>query len=200
MKNNTKMEEILNAALYLFGTKGYLKTSMTDICEAVKLTKGGLYHYLYKKEDALVMMHDRMCASFEKAFRESSKPTDSPNVKLACWIKVHAMLMKEYQLNIKIFFTELDHLKNSEHYEEIIARRDKISNMLYEILNEGRNQKIFRVDIHPRVLTFLIMGMINWFYQWYHPDGPLSIGIITEEIQSLVFSGVTHSHEIDNKV
>ena len=44
-----KMEEILNVALSLFNKKGYLKTSMTDIADALSLTKGGLYHHVIKK-------------------------------------------------------------------------------------------------------------------------------------------------------
>ncbi|MGB9498390.1 MAG: TetR/AcrR family transcriptional regulator [Dissulfuribacterales bacterium] len=190
MKSNAKMEEIITAAVSLFGSKGYLRTSMTEIAEAVELTKGGLYHYFNKKVDILVMIHDRMLNAFEKSFRESSRPTEDPGARLSKWIRAHAILIKEYQPHVKIFFTELDHLKNIKHYKEIVSQRDEIFNILFNIIKEGRKQKCFRDDIHPKVLTFLVMGMVNWFYQWYRPDGPRSIEKIIKDVQYLVLDGV----------
>jgi AcrR family transcriptional regulator len=185
-----KMDEILNAALYLFNTKGYLKTSMTDIAEALNLTKGGLYHYVIKKEDLLKLAHERMIEAFINGFRQSVQTAEDPQQKLDSWLKEHILLMKEYQPHIKIFFTELDNLKNEDDYKRIVAKRDEIFNNLYDILVEGQRAQIFRDDIHPKILGFLIIGMLNWFYQWYKPDGPRSIEKITEDVRKLVFDGV----------
>jgi TetR/AcrR family transcriptional regulator, cholesterol catabolism regulator len=185
-----KMDEILNAALSLFNTKGYLKTSMTDIADALNLTKGGLYHYVAKKEDLLKLAHERMTDAFIQGFRQSVEPAEDPKEKLDSWLKEHIKLMREYQPHIKIFFTELDNLKNLDDYTRIVAKRDEIFNNLYNILVEGQQAQIFRNDIHPKILTFLIMGMLNWFYQWYKPDGPRNIEKITEDVRKLVFDGV----------
>jgi len=195
MKNKDKMEEIMNAAISLFGSKGYLRTSMTEIAEAVELTKGGLYHYFDKKEDILVMIHDRMLNAFEKSCRESSRPSEVPGVRLNNWISAHAILMKEYRPHVKIFFTELHHLKNLKHYKRIVTQRDEIFNLLFNIIKDGRKQKCFRDDIHPKILAFLIMGMLNWFYQWYQSEGPRSIQKIIEDVQHLVFDGVLKHQE-----
>jgi TetR/AcrR family transcriptional regulator, cholesterol catabolism regulator len=185
-----KMDEILNAALYLFNTKGYLKTSMNDIADALNLTKGGLYHYVIKKEDLLKLAHERMTDAFINGFRQSVQSADDPQKKLASWLKEHILLMQKYQSHIKIFFTELDNLRDSPDFNNMVAKRDAIFNSLYDILVEGQQEKIFRADIHPKILTFLIMGMLNWFYQWYKPDGPRSIEKITDDVNKLVFNGV----------
>jgi AcrR family transcriptional regulator len=185
-----KMDEILNAALSLFNTKGYLKTSMNDIADALNLTKGGLYHYVIKKEDLLKLAHERMTDAFIHGFRQTVLAADDPQKKLASWLKEHILLMREYQPHIKIFFTELDNLKHSPYFQAIVAKRDDIFNSLYDILVEGQQAQIFRNDIHPKILAFLIMGMLNWFYQWYRPDGPRSIEKITEDVNKLVFEGV----------
>ncbi|MCU0598342.1 MAG: TetR/AcrR family transcriptional regulator [Desulfobacterales bacterium] len=185
-----KMDEILDAALSLFNKKGYLRTSMTDIANALNLTKGGLYHHVIKKEDLLKLAHERMTDAFIKGFRQSVKPADNPQKKLASWLKEHILLMQEYQPHIKVFFTELDNLKHSPYFKTIVAKRDEIFDSLYDILVEGQQEKIFREDIHPRILTFLIMGMLNWFYQWYKPDGPRSLEKILGDVKNLVFGGV----------
>jgi len=108
MKANDKMEEIINAALYLYSNQGYLRTSMIEIAEAVGLTKGGIYHYVSKKEDTLVIIHDRMTEAFVTEFRKTAQSAGDPREKLASWIKAHALLVRDYQPHIKIFFTELD--------------------------------------------------------------------------------------------
>lgn len=189
MKDNTKMEEILNAAIYLFSTKGYLQTSMTEIADAVNLTKGGIYHYLDKKEDALVMIHEQMTDAFILAFREASESAESPKDKLAAWIRAHAQLMRNYQPHIKIFFNELRNLRASSRFDAIVAKRDQITDTLYDIFKQGRKEKCFRDDIHPKILTFLVMGMMNWFYQWYRPNGPRAMEDIIGDVQRLVFEG-----------
>jgi TetR/AcrR family transcriptional regulator, cholesterol catabolism regulator len=190
MKDNDKIDEIINAALYLFSSKGYIRTSMAEIAEAVNLTKGGIYHYLDKKEDALVMIHDQMTDAFVAEFRKEAESLKDPEQKLRSWIEAHIMLVKNYQPHIKIFFTELEHLKTSNHYEPIVSKRDEIFNLLYEILKEGKKQKYFRDDIHPKILVFLIMGTLNWLYQWYRPDGPRKIEKIIKDVETFILEGV----------
>jgi len=33
------------------------------------------------------------------------------------------------------------------------------------------------------------MGKLNWFYQWYTPEGPRSIEKIIGDVKNLVFGG-----------
>ena len=54
---SSKKDEISKAALDLFSSRGYLKTSMSDVAKAVGLTKGGLYYHVDKKEDLLLCCH-----------------------------------------------------------------------------------------------------------------------------------------------
>ena len=47
-------ERILHAALQLFGEKGYLATSITDILRAADANAGSLYHFFPTKQDVLL--------------------------------------------------------------------------------------------------------------------------------------------------
>ncbi len=46
-------QKILEAALELFGTKGYANTTITDIVKKASISKGLVYHYFESKEDIL---------------------------------------------------------------------------------------------------------------------------------------------------
>ncbi len=51
-------QEIVKIALQLFSVKGYFNTSINDILEASRLTKGGLYGHFRSKEDIWYAVYD----------------------------------------------------------------------------------------------------------------------------------------------
>ena len=195
--SNGKINEILNAALYLFSTRGYVKTSMVDVADAVNMTKGGIYHYIAKKEDLLVHLHNQMADAFIREFRESAESSEEPQRQLLHWIEAHVRLMRDYRHHIKIFFNELNSLQNTEKLQTIISKRDDIFSLLEKIIKTGRKQKVFRTDMQPKIISFLIFGMINWFYQWYDPDGPRKLADITGDIKKIVFNGVMNKEYLE---
>ena len=52
-------QKIINKSLHLFSVKGYYNTSINDILEATRLTKGGLYAHFKSKEDIWYAVHDQ---------------------------------------------------------------------------------------------------------------------------------------------
>ena len=51
---------ILDTASALFFQKGYDKTTLQDIIDATKLSKGAIYHHFASKEAILIAVADRM--------------------------------------------------------------------------------------------------------------------------------------------
>jgi AcrR family transcriptional regulator len=185
-----KKEDVVEAALELISRKGYLKTSMKEIAKAVGLTKGGLYHHVEKKEDILLLIHNQMNDAFFDAFKNSVATKTEPHKKLLKWIEVHIKLMRDYQPHIKIFFTELDNITESASFKHIVKKRDATFNLLYDLIKEGIEAKEFRPDINPELVTMLIFGMLNWFYQWYRPQGEHSVKAIIEDVEKVICEGI----------
>ena len=183
-------EQILEAAVDLFSRQGYLQTSMSDVAKAVGLTKGGIYHHIEKKDDLLRMIHNQMTTAFLDRFRQSGASESDPRKKLSNWVAAHIYLMRDYKPHIKIFFTEVDNLAKTDEFERILHKRDEIFQLLYGIIDEGIRQGQFRRDLHPRIVTLLIFGMLNWFYQWHQPQGQLSLETIIEDVTQFVSSGI----------
>ncbi len=186
--------KILDAAVRLFTQKGYINTSMDDIAEAVGLTKGGLYHHVEKKEDLLTAIHDRMLDTFFFRMDAAVNATTDPMGKLDGWIRAHATIMNDFQPQIKVVFTELDNL-SPENFRRMIRNRDLAQKMLRDIIAKGIESGSMRSDVNPNVISFLILGMINWLYLWYRPRGPLSLEEIIRNIRKVVFDGLAKEHE-----
>lgn len=51
-------QQVVKTALQLFSVKGYFNTSINDIIEATRLTKGGLYGHFRSKEDIWYAVYD----------------------------------------------------------------------------------------------------------------------------------------------
>lgn len=183
-------EEILRAALQLFVQKGYTNTSMDDVAEAVGLTKGGLYHHIEKKEDLLRQIHDQLLDAYMIRVPSAIDGLEDPIEKLAAWVRAHTMIVMDYVLHIKVFFTEIDQL-SEETLKRMVERRDKVQKILEEILASGIAAGKIRPEIDPNISSFLILGMINWIYVWYRPRGPASIEEIIENILLLVRQGLS---------
>ena len=60
-KNNPKqaIENIITISAKLFAEKGYDKTSMQDISDAVGMSKGGIFHHFSSKEDIFNAVMER---------------------------------------------------------------------------------------------------------------------------------------------
>ena len=45
--------------------------------------------------------------------------------------------------------------------------------------------------IDPLILTRAFLGMYNWTYQWYRPEGPISVEEVHEGYAAIFLEGIT---------
>lgn len=65
--------EILNAASDCFAQKGYLGTSVEDICKKANITKGGLYWHFASKKKILNALVDDLCGAQQEIWQTLAK-------------------------------------------------------------------------------------------------------------------------------
>jgi hypothetical protein len=44
--------------------------------------------------------------------------------------------------------------------------------------------------VGPRAAAFALLGMINWIYQWYKPEGELQANNLIPQFTELLFGGI----------
>ena len=69
-KKTIKKANLLDAAYDLMMAKGYVATSVDEICEKAKTTKGSFFHYFESKEDLAKSLLTRQCAAHQKTKEE----------------------------------------------------------------------------------------------------------------------------------
>lgn len=64
-------EKLLDAAQRLMLAKGFVATTVDEICEAAGLTKGSFFHYFESKDQLGLKVLDRFVATVEEEFRKA---------------------------------------------------------------------------------------------------------------------------------
>ena len=75
------VEKIIITAARLFSEKGYEQTSIQDILDALKLSKGGLYHHFKSKEEILEAVIQKRAQYVFDSFHELIRNTKAENAK-----------------------------------------------------------------------------------------------------------------------
>ena len=68
-------EDLIQAAARLFETRGYANTSINDICDAIGITKGALFHHFKSKQDVFLEIWTRLQVAMdpERVYRSINR-------------------------------------------------------------------------------------------------------------------------------
>ena len=59
-----------------------------------------------------------------------------------------------------------------------------------KILREGIKSGEFRPDLDVKVVSYGLLGMLNWAYKWYDPKGRLGFAEVAEQFAKLALAGL----------
>ena len=183
----TRKSEILRRAAEIFCAKGFHAASMSEIADAVELTKAGLYYHVDGKEDLLFSIvsygMDRLEGWIDRA-----RDLPDAQARLRAVIHDHAASITSDGTAITLLVDAVDGLR-PDHRRRIRERQrayvEFIQDTLSELREEGR-----LADVDPDVAAFALLGSVMWIARWYRRDGRLTGEQIADEITELGLSGV----------
>jgi AcrR family transcriptional regulator len=167
-KRERRRGQILHAALRAFRERGFHATTLDDIATQVGVRKTALYHYFPDKEAILYRCHRDSLAEVSRLVARARGHSVSAADRLRQVIREHVRVMTETLEGSPLAF-EVTALA-PERQAEIIAARDQYERELRELVAEGIAAGEFR-PMDPKVVTFAILGAINWIARWYRPEG-----------------------------
>ena len=89
--------------------------------------------------------------------------------------------IKDQRSSARIFFRDMRNLEDSQ-FEKIQEQRDLFRENYQTVIDEGISSGVFRKDLNGDMITFGILGMTNWTYYSFDPEGDVS-----EEELSTIF-------------
>jgi AcrR family transcriptional regulator len=181
-------EAIVQAAIDSFYERGYENTSVQDVVERARVTKGAFYHHFEKKDDLLIHIHDRFMDELLAALEALVAKDLPPREALALLIEDIVAYTATFQREYVIFFEQRRNL-TAEPFQKVRAKRDQYERLVVQTVQDGIAQGAFRDVPSAHVLAFGIIGMAAWAYHWYRPSG-LSPREIGRMYASVVLDGI----------
>ncbi len=183
-----KQAEIFAAAVRIFQKKGYHAASMQDLADAVGLQKASLYYYVSSKEDLLTLVYERSIGAFTKQLTALVAEPVAPTEKLRRAIETQLVALSE-QLELFTVYLHEQKFIHGRLKSRIREEAERHADLLAAILQEGVRTGEFR-ELDAKMTARAIMGMCNWLYQWYSPEGKLSPHEIAAIFGDLVIHGI----------
>jgi len=183
-------QEILRTAARLFQQRGYDATSMNDVAAALKLSKGGLYHHFQSKDEILFeIMNHAMDITQERVLAPVRSIPD-PEDRLRSLIRRHIeVVLSPVDREITVMLHE-NHPLPPVLRKRINIRKKEYIHFVADLIADVQRTRQAKGGVSPRAAAFALLGMINWIYQWYKPEGELQAQNLIPQFTSLVFGGI----------
>jgi len=193
MKNTSsqidgRAPEVYRTAAKMILAKGYDATSVSDIADALGITKAGLYHYIRGKTELLYDIMKYGLAELDREVMAPAQEIADPEARLRFMISTHANIVTRGDGAVTILVDEARALSAAQNRHVTKLKRaylDYLRNTLEELRAAGKMR-----DVDTTVAAFGIIASVNWLSRWYLPDGPLSAGEIAEQITDIALNGL----------
>jgi AcrR family transcriptional regulator len=183
------LDDIVSAAAKIFRTKGYHAATVRDIADEVGILKGSLYHHFASKEELLYLVVKEPIAQMYRTISEIAAADATAAEKLRRAISAHLEAFDRHYPHLFVYLRERESVKR--RFREMIGFSPKEYERCWQqILREGIENGEFRPDLDIQITSYGMLGMLNWSYKWYDPQGRLSVREVAEEFTTLALAGV----------
>jgi TetR/AcrR family transcriptional regulator, cholesterol catabolism regulator len=186
-------QEILRTAARLFQQRGYDATSMNDVAAALKLSKGGLYHHFQSKDEILFEIMNHAMEITQERVLNPVRGIADPEERLRSLIRLHMeVVLSPRDREITVMLHE-NHPLPPALRRKINARKKDylhfVEHLIADVQRNAQRKGNSLSTVTPRAAALALVGMINWIYQWYKPDGPLTGEAIVQQYTDIFFRG-----------
>jgi AcrR family transcriptional regulator len=153
--NDDKSELIIKTAQKRFGLYGVEKTSMREIAGDLRISKGLLYYYFPDKESIYKAVIEKEQSEFMKNLKTAIADINDPAECLRKYVLTRLQYFKTL-LNIGRLRSESFSDLKPRVAESVINFREKDNNIIKEILEKGKKEKIFSINNIPETASLFI--------------------------------------------
>ena len=186
-RTTRKRVEILRSAAAAFRRRGYHGASVDEIARALRMTKGNLYYYFESKEEILYFCHDYSLDLLLDLLRRTEEEGGAPERRLRALIEAFVHMIID-ELHGTALTMDLQAL-SPPLLRRVIAKRDRFDRGIRRVLEEGMATGAFAPG-DPKLLTFAILGAVNWITRWFDPRGPARSDEIARTFAGYLVAGL----------
>lgn len=191
MKKADKHLKILNAAIKVFGQKGFFNARISDIAKEAKVADGTIYLYFNNKYDILLTLFEEEIGKLIVRIREAIATEDDPREMLYIYALNHLQLVIDQKELAEVLQMELR--QSCEPIKEYrVNQFADYVNIISEIIRQGQTEKVFRQDIMPGIVKRAFFGAIDEMSRLWilNPAHPYTVEQTAREICNIFLNGI----------
>ncbi len=189
-----RKKQILETAAQVFARIGY-SASIDQIAEEMGVTKGHIYYYFSSKQDILFQIFRQAMDYFLAETTNVTLENLPADQRLKEIFKKHIVAICENRAIMTVFM-DLRRDLLPDHWREIAASRNEYETLLQGLIREGMNKGFF-IPANEKVLSYTLLGAINWVYVWFQEKGELEKEEIAEIMADYLLRGLRRWPELD---
>jgi AcrR family transcriptional regulator len=188
-RDNRFMEKkaaVLTAAAGLFNRQGFENTPLSDLADALNVTKPTLYYYVSSKDELLLEISRTAQAAYLEALDHARHNGSTGRERLELFISryVQSNCTDFGRVTVKTARQSL----SPGSQREMNAEYRKLDSLLRNIFQEGQDDGTLAA-VDPKMATFLLFGAMNWVAYWFEEDGELTPEDVARQFTEILFSG-----------
>lgn len=188
MANPQRAEQITEAALKLFATRGYYGTGMEDIAREVGLGTSSLYNHVRGKQSILQkIMKESMQLTLD-LHAEALKGVEGSSSRLWASMHSHVLVHATHTLAVTVVNSEMGALDEPVR-SEVAAMRQEYVRRWVEIVEQGNASGEFHVK-DPQIFVYALIDMGIGIPLWFNPQGRFSAEGLAEMYADFALSMV----------
>ncbi|MCW5772560.1 MAG: TetR family transcriptional regulator [Rhodospirillaceae bacterium] len=189
-------ERVLAEAARLFAEKGVEGTSLTDIANALGMTRGAIYYYFTNKE---ALLETLVAGLAETAVQEIEiwrrTVAGSPTERLKSFMQQRLRSILGRGTKFRILITAERALP-----PELLRRHVSAMRQVFEeyvaIIREGIVAGEFR-QTDERIAAFALIGIVNWTAWWFNPEKNRDLETIVEQLSEMTVRALVRPDALD---
>ncbi|HEY5531374.1 MAG TPA: TetR/AcrR family transcriptional regulator [Candidatus Anoxymicrobiaceae bacterium] len=188
-KSGAKVQAIIDAALKVFGEKGYYDATISDVARRAKVSEATIYEYFGSKEDLLFAI-PREITQTSVNFLHAVLPFISGSKN-----KIRAILYGYYNLykeNPEYSALVLLNLKHNRKFMETegYAVVRQAGGVLLGAIDEGIRNGEFRSGIDPRLVRSILLGTLEHiFFRWHLLERKEELPDFVDQMMDILMNG-----------
>ena len=187
-KADRRKATVLRAAARLFSRKTYLDTTLDEIAEAARVSKGGLYYYFDTKSDVLFHIMDSVMDDLLDGLQDDLARLGDGRARLRRIIERQIGYYGEHLAEVQTLLNDR-HCLDRRQFKAIERKQQRYFEIVRTVVADclGNGQKTTPV-LTP--LSFALFGMCNWIPGWFRPGGEITTDQLIDMTYELYLNGL----------
>jgi AcrR family transcriptional regulator len=189
-----RRREIAAAAAKVFKERGFSRTTLSHIAEAMGADRASLYYYVGSKEELFEDIVSEVVKVNLATAAEIKEQDSSAPEKLRQLVESLTQSYEDHYPVLYVLIQEnLSHVapERSQWAEEMKRINRDYERVVIEIIEEGQRDGSIRSQAPAWLLAYGIIGMVGWTNRWFNPnESPVDAATIGTAFADTILGGI----------